>query len=133
MYRLERDVFGHTHYDVSYRVGWPQKEEVDASLFLALEKPNAQLLIKESDLAPEGFRDYQVRYVLPEQSHLIQKRDKNETETEVTVNYEGDRENEFIFLNIDLHQVPVGIHQLVVTVHHAGQRISRDVFFRVVE
>jgi GWxTD domain-containing protein len=133
VYRLERDVFGHTHYDVSYRVGWPQKEEVDASLFLALEKPNAQLLIKESDLAPEGFRDYQVRYVLPEQSHLIQKRDKNETETEVTVNYEGDRENEFIFLNIDLHQVPVGIHQLVVTVHHAGQRISRDVFFRVVE
>jgi GWxTD domain-containing protein len=133
VYRLNRDVFGRTHYDVSYRVQWPEKEKVDASLFLALDKPDAQLFIEESELAPDGFRDYQVQYVLPDQAHLIQKADKNRTETEVTVSYEGDRDTEFIFLNIDLHQVPVGIHQLQVTVHHAGQRISRDVLFRVVE
>lgn len=133
LYGLTLDQFGRTEYDVSYRVGWPKDEEVDASLFLALEKPDAQLFIQESGLAPDGFRDYEVNYVLPEQPHLVQKRGENNTETEVTVNYEGERENEFIYMNIDLNQVPVGIHQLHVTVHHMGKRIGRDVYFRVVE
>ena len=133
VYGLTQDDFGRTYYDVSYRVGWPKEEEVDASLFLALEKPDAQLLITESGLAPDGFRDYQVRYVLPEQPHLMQKKDSDDTETEVTVNYEGDRANDFIFLNIDLSQVPVGVHQLRVVVREGDVRVSREVFFRVIE
>ncbi|MBT3605693.1 MAG: hypothetical protein HN521_21730, partial [Candidatus Latescibacteria bacterium] len=133
IYGLTHDDFGRTDYDVSYRVGWPRDEEVDASLFLALEKSDAQLLITKSGLAPDGFRNYQVNYVLPEQPHLVQKRGNNDTETEVTVNYEGDRTNEFIYMNIDLSQVPVGIHQLHVTVRHMGNRISRQMYFRVME
>ena len=133
IYGLTHDDFGRTDYDVSYRVGWPRDEEVDASLFLALEKSDAQLLITKSGLAPDGFRNYQVNYVLPEQPHLVQKRGNNDTETEVTVNYEGDRTNEFIYMNIDLGQVPVGIHQLHVTVRHMGNRISRQMYFRVME
>lgn len=133
VYGLVQDDFGRTHYDVSYRVGWPKDEEVDASLFLALEKPDAHVLVTESELAPDGFRDYQVRYVLSEQPHLLQKSSGNNTETEVTVNYEGDQKDEFVFLNIDLSHVPVGVHQLRVMVRDGDARVMRNVFFRVVE
>jgi len=133
VYHLQRNAFGRTHYDVSYRVGWPKEEEIASSLFMAVDQPDAQMLINESDLAPEGFRDYQVRYVLPEQPHLVQKRGAGGTETEVTVNYEGNRTQEVIFLNIDLSQVPIGIHELQVTVQQAGEKISRQVLFRVVD
>ena len=133
VYRLSRDVFGRAQYDVSYRVGWLKEEQVDASLFFAIDKPDTQMVVEESALAPEGFRDYRVRYVLPEQPHLLQTRDGVETETEVTVHYEGDRENELIYLNVDLSQVPVGVHQLRVQVQQGEHRVFREVFFRVVE
>jgi GWxTD domain-containing protein len=133
VYHLVRDVFGRAKYDVSYRVGWPKGETVDASLFFAIDKPDTQMVVEESALAPEGFRDYRVRYVLPEQPHLLQKREGEETETEVTVHYEGDRENELIYLNVDLSQVPVGVHQLRVQVQQGEHRVFREVFFRVVE
>jgi hypothetical protein len=133
VYHLTRDVFGRALYDVSYRVGWPKEETVDASLFFALDKPDTQMVVEESALAPEGFRDYRVRYVLPEQPRLLQTRDGAETETEVTVHYEGDRENELIYLNIDLNQVPVGVHQLQVQVQQGEHRVLRKVYFRVVE
>jgi len=133
VYHLTRDVFGRAQYDVSYTVGWPKGEQVDASLFFALDKPDTQLVVEESALAPNGFRDYQVRYVLPKQPHLLQERNAKQTETEVTVHYEGNRENELIYLNIDLNQVPVGVHQLRVQVQQGAYRIFREVYFRVVE
>ena len=53
----------------------------------------------------------------------------------VTARYEGDREDDFTYLQIDVAQVPVGVHKLTVTVRDVktGQADERDVLFRAVE
>lgn len=133
VYHLEQDAFGRSPYTVSYRVGWPEQEDVDPALFLAIEKVDTQLVVQESKLAAEGKRNYQVRYVIPEQKQVIRVADQEKTETEIAVEYEGDREQAIVFLNVDLNDVPVGVHQIQVQVSQKEKRAVQAVLFRVVE
>ena len=56
-------------------------------------------------------------------------------ETSVTARYEGDRRDDLTYLEIDVTEVPVGVHKLTVTTRDAltGQTAERSVLFRVVE
>ena len=56
-------------------------------------------------------------------------------ETTVTSRYEGYREDDFTYLQIDLGHVPVGVHRLTVRVKdmHNGQVVSRDALLRVID
>ena len=81
--------------------------------------------------------DYRVRYMLPERNRiLVGDQDPSRgMETAITAQYEGDREDDFTYLQIDIARAPVGVHKLTVTVRDAktGQMAERKVLFRVVE
>ena len=53
----------------------------------------------------------------------------------VTSRYEGDREDDFTYLQINVARVPVGIYNLTVTVKdvRTEQIAERDVLFRVID
>jgi GWxTD domain-containing protein len=83
--------------------------------------------------------EYKVKYVLPKSrfSETLQNVAKQgvQMETVVTAEYEGQRHDDWTYLQVDVSQVPAGIHKLSVQVqdHHTGHMVNREVMFRVVE
>ena len=164
IYNLARNAFGRTEYEISYRVSPPREDEIDPALFLALDllEAGVQVTIETvtrtedgtgqrpfageagtEPVQPEASQpqavDYRVRYVLPE-NRLAEKIEElrpagGRMETAITVRYEGDREDDFTYLQIDIRHVPCGVHKLTVTARdvHTGQTAEREVLFRVVE
>ena len=147
VYNLTRDEFGRTEYEMTYRVGRPKKKEIDPALFSALDLLDARARVEietvlRKEKAEDAVRvvDYQVRYVLPERNRISEQIEEigqkgRQIETAVTSRYEGDREDDFTYLQIDVAQVPVGVHELTVTVKdiRTGQAVDRNVLFRVIE
>ena len=83
---------------------------------------------------------YRVRYVFPQEDELASRikkmgRSKEGVETSITARYEGDREDDFTYLQIDLSHVPAGVHRLSVRLKdmHTGLEASRDALFRVID
>ncbi|MDE3258736.1 MAG: GWxTD domain-containing protein [Gemmatimonadota bacterium] len=179
VYNLERDEFGRSEYEISYRLGRPEQKKIDPYLFLAQRLPEGgrQLEVtreirtqetgirrpvrasgREEELqgglpvtppvvVPDYFdaqkRDevtYRARFLFPDEDELpsrIKKMGKSRAgvETTITARYEGDREDDFTYLQIDLSHVPAGVHRLSVTVKdmHTGQIAARETLFRVIE
>ena len=111
------------------------------------DQPPVGVFVTSRDVSPDLFvrgREeevtYRVRYVFPDEDELASRirkmgRSKEGVETTITARYEGDREDDFTYLQIDLSQVPAGVHRLSVRVRdmHNGQVVSRDALFRVIE
>lgn len=111
------------------------------------DQPPAGVFVTTRDVSPDLFvrgREeevtYRVRYVFPEEDELASRirkmgRSKEGVETTITARYEGDREDDFTYLQIDLSHVPAGVHRLSVRVRdmHNGQVVSRDALFRVID
>ena len=83
---------------------------------------------------------YRARFVFPDEDELASRikkmgRSKGGVETTITARYEGDREDDFTYLQIDLSHVPAGVHRLSVRVRdvHNDQVVSRHALFRVIE
>ena len=179
VYNLNLDRYGRAEYEITYRIGPPEEEEIDPYLFMAqrlpeggiqLEVTHAQrrrewemvrraripiddneastdMFITSRDLSPELFErepeeevKYRVRYVFPDEDELASRikkmgRSKDGVETTITARYEGDREDDFTYLQIDLSHVPAGVHRLSVRLKdmHTGQVAARDALFRVID
>ena len=179
VYNLKRDRYGQADYEISYRIGRPDRKEIDPYLFMAERLPQggiqlevtrdnvsrvrkmgqqARLVMDQDrtpndvfsttpDARPERFErvresevTYRVRYVFPEEDELASRikktgRSKEGVETTITARYEGDREDDFTYLQIDLSHVPVGVHRLSVTVKdmHTGHVVAREALLRVIE
>ena len=177
LYNLKLDWFGRAEYEITYRIGPPEEEEIDPYLFIAqrlaegsiqLEVTSVQkrregemvrrariddneastdMFIRSQDLSPELFEQepeeevkYRVKYVFPQEDELasrIKKKglSKEGVETTITARYEGDREDDFTYLQIDLSHVPAGVHRLSVRLKdmHTGKEASRDALFRVID
>ena len=79
-----------------------------------------------------------VRYVVPQQQtseELIKVLEEGVAhETTVTADYLGNREDEFTYLQIDVSQVPLGIHKLTITAHDkVGKTVAHnETFFRII-
>ena len=111
------------------------------------DEDSTGVLNTSRDVSPDLFErgreevvTYRVRYVFPNEDELasrIKKMGKNKdgVETTITARYEGDREDDFTYLQIDLSHVPAGVHRLSVTVKdmHNDQVVSRHALFRVIE
>ncbi|OGG45855.1 MAG: hypothetical protein A3F84_01785 [Candidatus Handelsmanbacteria bacterium RIFCSPLOWO2_12_FULL_64_10] len=139
VYNLKPDRDGRTEYDVSYRIGRPEKKEIDPALFAALDLPEAQARVEIEGVQEEGGPvDYRVRYVLPDRnrisSQIIGRADK-ETEIAVTARYTGERRDDFAYLQVDVGQMPRGVYKLTVAVKdvRSGRTAERDALFRVIE
>jgi hypothetical protein len=152
VYNLKPDRDGRTEYEVSYRVGRPEKKEVDPALFAALDAPEAQgrveieRVVREEE-EPEkiwersgGPVEYRVRYVLPERNRISDQAERIEragkgAEIAVTARYAGERRDDFAYLQIDMTWMPGGVYRLTVAVQDArtGRRAEREALFRVIE
>ena len=91
-------------------------------------------------MKPGPDRDYQVRYVFPEEDRITRLIEEmtpegRGMERSVTAQYDGDRRDDLTYLEIDIAEMPVGVHKLMVTVKdvRTEQIAERDVLFRVVE
>ncbi len=76
----------------------------------------------------------QVHHIAAESLKIERSRHGDLTRT-VTANYEGNREDDFTYLQIDVNQVPEGIYQLTVLAKdkQTDQTDRKYVYFRVVE
>ena len=76
----------------------------------------------------------QVHHIAAEELKIKRSQDGDLTRT-VTANYEGNREDDFTYLQIDVNQVPEGIYQLTVLAKdkQTDQTDRRYVYFRIVE
>ncbi|MDE2699127.1 MAG: tetratricopeptide repeat protein, partial [Gemmatimonadota bacterium] len=79
-----------------------------------------------------------VKYVVPQQQtseELVKVLEEGVAhETTVTADYLGNREDEFTYLQIDVSQVPSGIHKLTITAHDkVGKTVAHnETFFRII-
>ena len=76
----------------------------------------------------------QVHHIAAENLKIKRSKDGDLTRT-VTANYEGNREDDFTYLQIDVNQVPEGIYQLTVLAKdkQTEQTDRKYVYFRVVK
>ncbi len=76
----------------------------------------------------------QVHHIAAEGLKINRAKDGDLTRT-VTANYEGNREDDFTYLQIDVNQVPEGIYQLTVLAKdkQTEQTDRKYVYFRIVE
>lgn len=141
VYNLARDDFGRTKYEITYRIGQPVETEVVPGRFeaVALAEPPGKVRLRIGAVREDGPVEYQVRYIPAERdrvSRMFRKFESESGETAVTVRYEGDRADDFTYLQIALDSVPVGVHRLSVELkdlNSAGQGDERRVLFRVME
>ncbi len=76
----------------------------------------------------------QVHHIAAEDLKIERSKDGDLTRT-VTADYEGNREDDFTYLQIDVNQVPEGIYQLTVLAKdkRTDQTDRKYVYFRIVE
>lgn len=112
IYNLSQNQFSRTQYEVAYEIGRPEQDKIDASLFLPIlyKHLKGKVYINEPSLSQNAER-------------------------KITAEYAGDREDDIIYLQADLNEVPVGIHRLEITVKdlQSGQFKNKDALFRVIE
>ena len=156
LYDLQRDAFGSTQYEISYTIGKPEVDTLSPTLFTSqslietLGKTEIDLQTDYSEDSEEGssaFADSlmlgemkvytsggQVHYIPAEDLKIKRSRQGDLTRT-VTANYEGNREDDFTYLQIDVNQVPEGIYQLTVLAKdkQTEQTDRKYVYFRIVE
>ena len=141
VYNLTRDDFGRTKYEITYRIGQQEETEVVPGRFeaVALAEPPGNVRLRIGALREGGPVEYQVRYIPAERdrvSRMFRKFESETGETAVAVRYEGDRADDFTYLQIALDSVPVGVHRLSVELkdlNSSGQGDGRRVLFRVIE
>ncbi len=111
------------------------------------EQRREGLPVVQQEVVPDYFDakrkeelTYRARFVFPEEDKLASRikrmgRSKEGVETTITARYEGDREDDFTYLQIDLSHVPAGVHRLSVRIRdvHSDEVVSRDTLFRVIE
>ncbi len=141
VYNMKRDDFGRTKYEISYRIGQPEEKDIVPGRFeaVALAEPVGKVSITFARGQEDARVELRAKY-LPARRNLvsrtIQRFDGDTGETAVTVRYEGDRADDFTYLQIDLEKVPVGFHGLTVNMkdlNSFGQDDEGRVLFRVIE
>ncbi len=159
LYDLQRDDFGSTQYEISYTIGKPEVDTLSPTLFASqslistMGKTEIDLRNGQTDYSGDSeegssaFPDSlmlgemkvytsggQVHHIPAEDLKIKRSRQGDLTRT-VTANYEGNRENDFTYLQIDVNQVPAGIYQLTVLAKdkQTDQTDRKYVYFRVVE
>jgi len=152
IYHLTQDEFGRTRYEIRYRIGQPEREAIDPAMFAALDLSgpggsisvetivlNRQLTLPEHGNKNRPDMTYQVQYVFPERNRILAENlmvsEGVEMETAVTAQYRGNLRDDLTYLQIDIAQVPEGVHILTASITDilSGQMVEKDILFRAVE
>ena len=125
LYDLQRDNFERTHYQISYTISKPEADTVSPELFMSQKVLDTlgKTEINRGQVHHTEARDLQIERA---QSDVIRT---------VTADYEGNREDDFTYLQIDVNQVPEGIYQLAVLARdkQTEQTDRKYVYFRIVK
>lgn len=126
LYDLQRDNFERTHYQISYTISKPEVDTVSPELFISQKVLDT--------LGKTEINRGQVHHTEAQDLKIERAQDSDVIRT-VTANYEGNREDDFTYLQIDVNQVPAGIYQLTVLAKdkRTDQTDRKYVYFRVVE
>ena len=83
IYNLERNPYGRTKYGISYRLGPPEQEEIDPSLFAAqdLAGMEPQVSVKTAIEDLYGGEGYRVNYVLPKRNRISSRLDNRSADS----------------------------------------------------
>ena len=116
---------GQTAEAQGLQTGRPEDDEEGSSAFAD------SLMLGETKVYTSGG---QVHHIPAEDLKIKRSKDGDLTRT-VTANYDGNRENDFTYLQVDVNQVPEGIYQLTVLAKdkQTEQTDRKYVYFRVVE
>ena len=116
---------GQTAEAQGLQTGRPEDDEEGSSAFAD------SLMLGETKVYTSGG---QVHHIPAEDLKIKRSKDGDLTRT-VTANYDGNRENDFTYLQVDVNQVPEGIYQLTVLAKdkQTEQTDRKYVCFRVVE
>jgi hypothetical protein len=135
LYDLKRDTFGRTRFDIAYRIGRPKNKKIDPALFTDLNLPEGQIEIRLVE-QPNKQLVYDVSYTVLERNLINKWKEvrRNHFETTITAQYEGDNRDDFTYLQIDISQLPTGVHQLTVFARdlHTNKKVERHLLFRVI-
>ena len=140
VYNLVKDDFGRTNFEITYRIGQPDETEVIPARFeaVSMAEPPGKVRITLGRSLEGGRVEMRANYLPAERnmvSRTLRRFDGDTGETAVTVRYEGDRTDDFTWLQIDLDRVPEGVHRLSVELkdlNREGQGDDRRVLFRVI-
>lgn len=139
IYNLVRDQYGRTRFEITYQIGPAEESEVVVGRFLPTDhrtRPGELRFIQErvpserpgrswetdQDLLAEEPK-YHLRYILHKPGQAVPSElsvPADGTVTSVTSEYESDREDEIVYLDIDITGLPVGVYNLEV--------VATDVF-----
>lgn len=156
-YNLNQNMYDRTQYQISYRISLPKEKEIDPTLFDASNVTEGVVKIRELEqqfqvdgigdgfgqfTQPETAPIYEVTYEVPKHN-LVKEWIKKQTrglfrkrhETMISAQYEGQQKNDFTYLQIDVAQIPAGIHKLTVTVRDISgdKEAEKSLLFRIVE
>ena len=141
IYGLTQDDFGRTNYEITYQIGRPEDSEVAPEKFesIGLSTPPGNVSLILGTVGSDAKDEIRVEYTPAERNKVYEafgKYDPDKRETSVSVRYEGHQENDFTYLEIDLQEIPAGVHALTVELKDLksdGQGDHRQALFRVVE
>lgn len=140
VYNLTRDDFGRTKYEITYGIGQPEEADVTLGRFEAvgLAEPPGRVRITIGKGDVNDRIEMRANY-LPAERNLVSRTtrrfDGDVGETAVAVRYEGERADEFTYLQIELRAVPEGYHELTVRLKDLNNELQgdeRSVLFRVI-
>lgn len=95
--------------------------------------------LTDSNILHQVSVESRVKYLLPKSRETeqlkIAAQEGVAMTTSVTAEYEGDRVDDFTYLQLDVSQLPKGIHKLTLTIldRFANIQIQRETLFRVAE
>ena len=141
VYSLTQDDFGRTNYEITYRIGKPDQSEVAPDKFesIGLSTSPEKVRITLGTVGADAREQLQVKYIPAERNMVLEafrNYDPDKRETSVSVRYEGDQKDDFTYLEIDLREIPAGVHALTVELKDLksdGQGDDRLAVFRVIE
>lgn len=141
LYNLKRNTFANTQYEIAYKISRPKNKNIDPALFADIDLPEGQIqiqLIEQKD-APTV---YNVTYEVPKHNLINDWKNtktpglfKKHIETTITAQYEGHLKNDFTYLQIDITQIPIGVHELTVITHDilANKKNQKSTLFRITQ
>jgi len=149
IYNLEQNEFGRTQYELSYQLSVPDQNEIDVKKFSALNHTQGHLeiesligsdaLIGNNENFAQNEAVYRVKYILNKhrEAETVERAnfDDEHIATKISAEYEGSKQDDFTYLQLDLAEVPAGVHKLSVKIQdHLNYHIQeRDIIFRVLE
>jgi len=129
LYDLKQDEFGRTKYEISYSISKPEVDVISPELFASQKVVD---MLGETEIDVSGIAKL---HHTEAEGLKIKKSEGEDVMRTVAAEYEGNKENDFTYLQIDMNPIPAGIYQLTVVAKdtRTDSTDTRAIYFKVAE